>query len=219
MSDPYKVLGVSPTATDEEVKTAYRELAKKYHPDNYANSPLADLASEKMKEVNEAYDQVMQERRRRASGGASYSGAGTGGPAGGYSSGGYTYGGYGSSSFGDVRSLIMNGRIADAEQILNGVPADGRSAEWYFLKGTVLYKRGWLEEAYNHFGRACQMEPSNPEYRSAMNQVMNQRNGAYGGYNPNGQMAGGCSACDVCNGLICADCCCECMGGDLISCC
>ena len=92
MSDPYKVLGVSPTATDEEVKTAYRELAKKYHPDNYANSPLADLASEKMKEVNEAYDQVMQERRRRASGGASYSGAGTGGPAGGYSSGGYTYG-------------------------------------------------------------------------------------------------------------------------------
>ena len=56
MSDPYKVLGVSPNATDDEIKTAYRELAKKYHPDNYAESPLADLASEKMKEINEAYD-------------------------------------------------------------------------------------------------------------------------------------------------------------------
>ena len=59
MSDPYKVLGVSPSATDEEIKTAYRELAKKYHPDNYAGSPIADLASEKMKEINEAYDQLM----------------------------------------------------------------------------------------------------------------------------------------------------------------
>ncbi len=227
MSDPYKVLGVPPTATDEEVKTAYRELAKKYHPDNYADSPLADLAGEKMKEVNEAYDQVMNERRRGKNGQ-------TGGyQTGGYQSGGYQpggsrgnpyqgqYGSYGygnSSSFPDVRSLIMNGRIADAEQILNGVPSDGRNAEWFFLKGTVLYKRGWLDEAYNHFTRASQMEPGNIEYRSAMNQVMNQRNGGYGGYNPAGQ-TGGCTTCDICNGLICADCCCECMGGDLIPCC
>lgn len=221
MSDPYKVLGVSPTATDEEVKTAYRELAKKYHPDNYADSPLADLAGEKMKEVNEAYDQIMNERRHRGKNGQ------TGGyQPGGYQTGGYQRGGYqsgpygygGSSSFPDVRSLIMNGRIADAEQILNGVPSDGRNAEWFFLKGTVLYKRGWLDEAYNHFTRASQMEPNNMEYRSAMNQVMNQRNGGFGGYHPGGQ-TGGCTTCDICNGLICADCCCECMGGDLIPCC
>ena len=56
MRDPYTVLGVSPSATDEAVKKAYRELARKYHPDNYQNNPLADLAEEKMKEINEAYD-------------------------------------------------------------------------------------------------------------------------------------------------------------------
>ena len=63
MSDPYKVLGVSPSATDEEIKSAYRELAKKYHPDNYANTPLAEFATEKMKEINEAYDTIVSQRR------------------------------------------------------------------------------------------------------------------------------------------------------------
>lgn len=207
MSDPYKVLEISPDATDEQVKEAYRKMAKKYHPDNYAGSPIADLANEKMKEVNEAYDQIMNSRKQggRAGGSGSYS-AGSAGYGGGYS---------GTSSFPDVRNLIASGRIADAEQILNGVPTESRNAEWYFLKGSVLYRRGWLEEAYNHFSRAVQMEPSNPEYQAALNQIHAQRRGAYGGYNPNMQQ-GGCSACNVCSGLLCADCCCECMGGDFI---
>lgn len=210
MSDPYKVLGVSPSATDEEIKAAYRELAKKYHPDNYADSPLADLAGEKMKEINEAYDQIMTQRKQGASG---YGGqTAQQGYTGGY---GYT----GGSSYADVRSLIMTGRIADAEQILNGVPQQTRNAEWFFLKGMVLYKRGWMEEAVNHVSRASQMDPGNPEYRAAMNQINSRRNGAYGGYNPNMRPVGGCSGCDICSNLICADCCCECMGGDLIPCC
>ena len=86
MSDPYKVLGVSPNATDDEIKTAYRELAKKYHPDNYAESPLADLASEKMKEINEAYEAVQSQRKAQRSGGYSASGAGYGTGYGGYQS-------------------------------------------------------------------------------------------------------------------------------------
>ncbi len=219
MSDPYKILGVSPSATDEEIKTAYRELAKKYHPDNYSGSPIADLAGEKMKEINEAYDVVVAERKRQKNGGGAgpYAGAGYGNSYGdpNYSSG---YSGAG-SSFSDVRNLIVGGRIADAEQILNGVPAEGRNAEWYFLKGTVLYKRGWLEEAYNDFSRACQMDPNNAEYRAAINQVTNQRNGVYGGYNPDISRTNSCSSCDVCSSLLCADCCCECMGGNLVPCC
>jgi molecular chaperone DnaJ len=205
MSDPYKVLGVSPDATDDEVKSAYRELAKKYHPDNYDQSPLSDLAAEKMKEVNEAYDTIVAERKNRKYGPAQPNG--------------YQANYRRNSNYGDVRSLLMNGRIADAEQILNGVPTTSRDAEWYFLKGTVLYKKGWMEEAYSHFTTACNMDPGNGEYRAAMNQIQNQRSGAYGGYNPARPATGGCNACDMCSSLICADCCCECFGGDLIPCC
>ena len=62
MNDPYKVLNIPNTASDEEVKRAYRELARKYHPDNYHDNPLADLAQEKMKEINEAYDTITKAR-------------------------------------------------------------------------------------------------------------------------------------------------------------
>ena len=68
MNDPYKVLNVSPSASDEEVKKAYRDLARKYHPDNYHDNPLADLAQEKMKEINEAYEEIQNQRKRGASG-------------------------------------------------------------------------------------------------------------------------------------------------------
>ncbi len=208
MSDPYKVLNVSPTATDDEVKAAYRELAKKYHPDNYSDSPLSDLASEKMKEVNEAYDTIMDQRKNGR--GSSYGNAGNASYGGGYAGGG--------SNYPDVRQMIMSGRVADAEQILNGVPQGNRDAEWFFLKGTILYKRGWLEDAFMNFQTACQMDPGNQEYRAAINRINAQRGGMAGGYqvNPN---ASANSACNCCSNLICADCCCECMGGDLIPCC
>jgi len=60
--DPYAVLGVSPNASDEEIKSAYRELVRKYHPDNYVGNSLSDLAEQKMKEINDAYDRIMKIR-------------------------------------------------------------------------------------------------------------------------------------------------------------
>ena len=69
MRDPYQVLGVPSTATDEEVKKAYRDLARKYHPDNYHDNPLADLAQERMKEINEAYEAVQSQRKAARAGG------------------------------------------------------------------------------------------------------------------------------------------------------
>ncbi|MEE1057267.1 MAG: J domain-containing protein [Acutalibacteraceae bacterium] len=231
MNDPYSVLGVSPNATDEEISKAYKQLAKKYHPDNYTDSPLADVATEKMKEINEAYDQIRKQRREFG-----------GGNRGGYNN--YAYGGSsgGSAKYHDVRMLIKSGRISDADQILSGVPVNSRDAEWFFLKGTILFRKGWIEQAYNHFQQACNMDPGNSEYRAALNQINSSRNGRYGGYNPNsnysnksgwgdncvcasdsssgiGGSAGGYSGCDICTSLCCADICCECMGCDLISCC
>lgn len=221
VTDPYKVLGVSPEATDEEIKSAYRQLVKKYHPDNYADSPLADLANEKMQEINEAYDMVMKSRRSGASASASGSSYDpNAGYSGGYS-GNTSYGGQ-SSGLNDIRSLIQQNRLVEAEELLDGIPANRRDGEWYFLKGTIFFKRGWLDDAMNNFTIACRMNPNNPEYRAALNRMMWQQQGNMG--SPNGAYrtggnVGGASACDCCSSLLCADCCCECMGGDLIPCC
>lgn len=195
MKDPYAVLGISPQATDDEVKAAYRELARKYHPDKYNDNPLSDLAQEKMQEINEAYDTIV---RMRQNGSGQYNG------------------GNSNSRYTDIRNMIRANRILDAEMLLDGVPSASRDAEWHFLKGSVLYKKGWLEDATNHYATACRMDSSNAEYRAAFNQMqMNRQTGGYRTVNS----AGGCSGCDVCSSLLCADCCCECMGGDLIPCC
>lgn len=202
MKDPYSVLGISKNATDQEIKNAYKELARKYHPDNYADNPLSDLAGEKMKEINEAYDQIMNSRR---------SGKGKKKDGSGYTNV--------NSNFPEVRSLIAQGRYEQAQEVLDGVPIESRNAEWYFLNGTVLFRRGWFDQAYTSFATACRMDPNNPEYRDALNRAQAQSRGQYNPYNRSYGVTGGCNACDICQGLICADCCCECMGGDLISCC
>lgn len=206
MNDPYKVLNVSPSASDDEVKKAYRELARKYHPDNYQDNPLSDLASEKMKEINEAYDEIMRQR----SGGGKSSGSNNRG----YNN--YnSYSNAGSGIYAQIRIAINRNRIKQAESMLNSIAQGDRGAEWNFLMGSVCYRKGWLDEARRYYQTACDMDPTNAEYAQALNYMNN------GGtaYRPVGSQQGGMNACDCCSSLICADCCCECMGGDLISCC
>lgn len=206
MNDPYSVLGVSPGASDEEIKKAYRELARKYHPDNYHDNPLADLAQEKMKEINEAYDFITKNR----SGGGSWGGSNSSRSS--YNPGA---GGGGTGIFAEIRAAINNGNIAQAEAMLNST--SNRNAEWNFLMGSVCYRKGWLDEARRYFQTAVSMDPNSMEYRQALNMMnMGGRNAyrpaSYGGMSSMG-------GCDICTSLLAADCCCECMGGDLIPCC
>ncbi len=204
MIDPYKVLGVERTATDEEIKKAYRELARKYHPDNYVNNPLSDLVEEKMKEINEAYDQIQKERTA-GSGYSSQGGSGT------YSSGGAF------SDYSRVRELINARRFSDAELILDAVAQSNRNAEWNFLKGCVLIQRGWYYDAQKYLETACYLDPQNTEYRTTLDRIRQNTQSFGGGYRTARNVTS--SPCDICTGLICADCLCECCGGDLISCC
>ena len=151
MKDPYEVLGVPKGASQDEIKKAYRELARKYHPDHYAGNPLADLAEEKMKEINEAYAVLTKD-------------GGTGGTstAGSYGSAGYSGPSGGSAEFAEVRRRIQAGDLEGAERILDGV--GGRTAQWYYLRGVIAQRRGWMDEAAQNFRIAVQMEPGNPEY-------------------------------------------------------
>ena len=204
MKDPYKVLGVQPSATDEEIKDAYRALVKKYHPDKFADSDLAELANEKMKEVNAAYDEIQKIRS-----GASQNKN--------TNSGGFNPGSSSTSEFYTrVRQLINMGNIYDAEQLLLTTPQQTRNAEWHYLYACVLVKKGYYADAQRFFDMACNMDPSNSEYQHARNmfRARSQQNGSYRTYQSNG-----CCDLDCCSSLICADCCCECMGGDLIACC
>ena len=199
MNDPYKILGVSPTATDEEIKKAYRKLAVKYHPDNYVDNPLSDLAEEKMKEINEAYDRIQKERASgSSSSGSSYGGS---------SYGGSSYGG--STAFAEVRRCINENNILKAEQLLSSTPEGGRNAEWNFLMGCLYLKKGNYFDAQKYIETACYMDPSNLEYK---NMRANVRAGAQGRANPYSTTgtAGNCDACDICTLLMCADCLCDC---------
>lgn len=180
------------------------------------DNPLADIAAEKMKEINAAYEQIQKDRK---AGKTSYGNTGYGGAYAGYNSyGGNGYGGSysGNSQFADIRRLIQQNRIAEAEELLDGIPEYSRNAEWYFLKGSIYYRRGWLSEASRCFQRAYQMEPGNQEYAAAYQRMAYQQQyGSSPGRTSGAQIYGcPCDCCDCCTTLMCMDCIGDCLCGN-----
>ncbi len=183
MRNPYEVLGVSPSATDEEIKKAYRQLSRQYHPDTNVNSPNAAYAEERFKEIQQAYNQIMREKQQGYSGGYQNGAYGQNGYGqsgydpfgqGGYWQQGYrgAYQGYGghstnpqdnSNEMRAAANYINAGYFQEALNVLNSMRE--RSARWYYFSAVANQGAGNNVIAMEHAEKAVEMEPSNMEYR------------------------------------------------------
>lgn len=203
MYDPYSALGISRNASEEEIKKAYKQLSRKYHPDANVNNPNKDQAEEKFKEIQAAYQQIMKERTGGYGAyGSSYGqegyqkdngyGYGSAGSYGGF--GGFTGFGQQSQSAGyeeeprirAAGNYIRNGYYREARNALDGVEQPGRNARWYYYSAIAGAGLGNNVAALEHARRAVAMEPDNREYRILLSRFESgeswytQRQAAYG---------------------------------------
>ena len=200
VNNPYEVLGVPRNASNDEIKKAYRQLCKKYHPDSYVDNPLSDLAEEKFKEVQAAYEQIMKERE----------------------AGGYSYSATGqtqstsqeTAELQAARNFINNRRFHEALNVLSNI--GNRNAMWYYYSAIANMGIGNNLVAVDHAKQAAAMEPNNMEYVNFANQMQfrgqQYQNMGYG----YGRQSFGTG--NLCCDLWCMDTMCECMGGDLCAC-
>lgn len=231
MNDPYQILGVTRDASDREIKKAYRDLSRKYHPDSYAGKSEAEAnaAAEKFKQVQEAYNRIVDERSGKATG--SYG----------------DFGGFGGFGAGQGRqnysedeqhmmaamNYIRARRYNEALNVLNGI--SNHNAAWYYYSSIANMGLGNNNVALEQAKQAMDMEPGNMQYRQYYQQLQmavdsmeeaiwksvwprlwRWRN--YGGYGSYGGGYDSCGTGNLCCDLWCADTLCECMGGDLCSC-
>lgn len=203
VDDPYKVLGLDRNASDEDVKRAYRALAKKYHPDL---NPGDQEAAKKMQQVNEAYDQIKNpEKYARQSGPYGGNPYGYGGnPYGSYGYGGYEQRSYGSTSQGDqyqtsAEQYIRFRRWSEALNVLQN--SQNRNARWYYLSALANDGLGNQVTALEHMRKAVSMEPDNQEYLWALSQLENggsayrRQADNFGGFSFGGSPCGGLCMC------------------------
>ena len=199
----YEVLGVSRNASIDEIKKAYKELSRKYHPDSYVGNPLSSLAEEKFKQVQEAYDAIMKEKN------GDYNYAGN-----------YNNNGYNNSESGEmaeVYNLLGRRAYSQALSLLDSMP--NRNAKWYYYSAIAQVGLGNNLRGMEYARMAVSMEPNNIEYQNLVNRLSFQGN-RYGEVRNvyRGGRSGFDDASDLCCKLWLADSLCECMGGDLCSC-
>ena len=193
MGNPYEVLEVKEGSSKEEIKKSYRELAKKYHPDQYTNNPLKDLAEDKMRELNEAYDYLMKNSEE--------------GNSSGFRASNNYENNSGSPMYSTIRGNIQNNNLRAAEGSLNNISE--RGGEWYFLMGVVQMQSGHYDTAFTYITKACNLEPNNMEYRQAFNKLNNSNNSYRQTYYNRGN--GNNDMCDMCFKLWCLENICECF--------
>ncbi len=206
MIDPYRVLGVSPSASDDEIKKAYRNLSRKYHPDANVNNPNKAQAEEKFKEIQAAYNQIMDERQN-------------GGPSFGGSSYGYSRDNYNDYSYSQASmemqaaaNYINARQFAQAINVLQSMPDEKRNGQWYFFAAVASQGLGNLNDAREYIRRAIALEPSNFRYRQFQQSIdwsngwYENRGASYGYYRPYSGVARWCFNMILCN-LLCNLCC------------
>ncbi len=228
INDPYAVLGVARGASEDEIKKAYRKLSRKYHPDANINAKDPEAVEKKFREVQEAYNQIMDEKSGNGSS---------------YSSYGYGYG-QNAQSTGQseedahlmaAMNYINARRYNEALNVLESI--ENRSARWYYFSSVANMGLGRQDIGKEHAKRAVDMDPGNAEFMSYYQRIQNgggyqspfgggfggyggygNYGGGYGGYGGAGRSGSECGTGNMCCDLWCADSLCECMGGDLCSC-
>lgn len=208
--NPFEILGVDQNCTQDELYSAYKAKRSEYADKRFEPGEVGEEACVRLQEIEDAYNDAKEAIAERYE--IHYTG----------------------DDLSSVDSAIKEGRLEEAQNILDNCVR--RTARWHYLQSAIFFRKNWIGDAYKQLEYACQMDPDNELYKEAKRSMATHikansttqdnsfynDNGKeerpYANMNP-GSSPRGCTVCDVCNGLICADCCCECMGGDLISCC